>query len=123
MHSHELATEICKVLSDRKGMDIVCLNVKNKTSLCDYMILVSGNSSTQVKALAERVEEQMEKLFELAPTRVEGVHDGRWAVLDYADVLVHVFSTEAREFYRLERLWESDNNLIRFTDDDPVIPE
>ena len=116
MTSKELTLAICKVLSDKKGKDIVYIDVEHKTSLCDYFVLVSGNSSTQVKSLAEHVEEQMEKNFDLAPTRLEGVHDGRWAVLDYGDVMLHIFSEDAREFYRLERLWEDGENLTKFTD-------
>ena len=116
MTSKELTLAICKVLSDKKGKDIVYIDVEQKTSLCDYFVLVSGNSSTQVKSLAEHVEEQMEKNFDLAPTRLEGVHDGRWAVLDYGDVMLHIFSEDAREFYRLERLWEDGENLTKFTE-------
>ena len=113
MTAKELTLAVCKVLSAKKGEDLVYLDVEKKTSLCSYFVLVSGTSSTHVKALAEAVEEQMEKLYDLAPTRLEGVHDGRWAVLDYGDVMVHIFSREAREFYRLERLWEEDGNLTR----------
>ena len=116
MTSKELTLAICKVLSDKKGKDIVYIDVEQKTSLCDYFVLVSGNSSTQVKSLAEHVEEQMEKNFDLAPTRLEGVHDGRWAVLDYGDVMLHIFSEDAREFYRLERLCEDGENLTKFND-------
>ena len=114
MTAQELTTAICKVLSEKKGKEIVYIDVEKKTSLCSFFVLVSGTSSTQVKSLAESVEERMEKDFDLAPTRIEGVHDGRWAVLDYGDVMVHVFSEEAREFYRLERLWEEDGNLTRY---------
>lgn len=116
MTAKELTLAICKALSDKKGNDLVYIDVEKKTSLCNYFVLVSGNSSTQVKSLAEHVEEQMEKLYDLAPTRLEGVHDGRWAVLDYGDVIVHIFSEEAREFYRLERLWEEDGNLTKYED-------
>lgn len=116
MESKELALAVCAALSDKKGEDIVCIDVKDKTSLCDYFVLASGTSSTHIKTLAETVEEKMEKNFALAPTRVEGVRDGRWSVLDYGDVIVHVFTREAREFYRLERLWESEGNLTRYGD-------
>lgn len=114
MTAKELTEAICKALSDKKGKDIVYIDVENKTSLCSYFVLVSGSNSTQVKSLAEYVEEQMEKLYDLAPTRLEGVHDGRWGVLDYGDVMVHVFSEDAREFYCLERLWEDGGNLKKY---------
>ena len=114
MTAKELTLAICEALSEKKGKDIVYIDVEKTTSLCSYFVLASGSSSTQVKSLAENVEEKMEKNFDLAPTRLEGVHDGRWAVLDYGDVMVHVFSEDAREFYRLERLWEEDGNLSKY---------
>lgn len=114
MTAKELALAICKVLSDKKGRDVVYIDVTEKTSLCDFFVLASGTSSTQVKSLAEIVEEQMEKQFDLDPTRLDGVRDGRWAVLDYGDVIVHVFSEEAREFYHMERLWDDGQNLKKF---------
>lgn len=114
MTANELAQAIAKVLSDKKGEKVVCIDVEKKTSLCSYFVMASGNSSTQVKALAEAVEEQMEKLYDLAPTRLDGVRDGRWAALDYGDVIVHVFSREAREFYNLERLWTDGDNCQEY---------
>ena len=96
MTAKELTLAICEALSEKKGKDIVYIDVEKKTSLCSYFVLASGSSSTQVKSLAENVEEKMEKNFDLAPTRLEGVHDGRWAVLDYGDVMVHVFSEDAQ---------------------------
>jgi ribosome-associated protein len=114
MTSLELTKAVCTALSEKKGRDIVYLDVTDKTSLCNYFVVASGTSSTQVKALAENVEEKMEKLYDLAPTRLDGVRDGRWAVLDYGDVIVHVFNEEAREFYRLERLWDNGKNMVKF---------
>lgn len=116
MNSQEKTNLICKILSDRKATDIVYIAVENKTSLCDYFVIAGGRSKTQVKALAEHLEEKLKKEYETVPRRVEGVQGGRWAVLDYADVIVHIFGDEERDFYRLERLWEDGANLTRFTD-------
>lgn len=116
MNSQEKTNLICKILSDRKATDIVYIAVENKTSLCDYFVIAGGRSKTQVKALAEHLEEKLKKEYETVPRRVEGVQGGRWAVLDYADVIVHIFGDEERDFYRLERLWEDGENLTRFTD-------
>ncbi|MBP5242358.1 MAG: ribosome silencing factor, partial [Clostridia bacterium] len=91
MLTKEVTLAICKVLSDKKGRDVVYLSVGAKTSLCDYFILASGTSSTHVRTLAENVEEQLEKQYGLVPSLLDGVHDGRWAVLDYGDVMVHIF--------------------------------
>ena len=116
MTSEEKAKLICKVLSDRKANDIVYIAVENKTSLCYYFVIAGGRSKTQVKALAEHLEEKFKKDYEIIPRRTEGVQGGRWAVLDYADVIVHLFGDEERDFYRLERLWEDGANLTRYED-------
>ena len=116
MTSEEKAKWICKVLSDRKANDIVYIAVENKTSLCDYFVVAGGSSKTQVKALAENLEEKLKKEYSLTPRRSEGVREGRWAVLDYAEVIVHIFGDEERDFYNLERLWEDGENLIRYED-------
>ena len=116
MTSNEKTQLICKILSDKKADGIVYIAVENKTSLCDYFIIAGGRSKTQVKSLAENLEEKLKKEYELIPRRVEGVRGGRWAVLDYTDVIVHLFGDEERDFYRLERLWEDGANLKRYED-------
>ena len=70
----------------------------------------------QIKALGERVEEKIAEEYDIEPIRTEGVRDGRWAVIDYGDVIVHVFNDETRLFYHLERLWEDGGNLERYVD-------
>lgn len=116
MTSKEKCLLICQLLSDKKAGDIVYIDVAEKTSLCDYFIVCSGRSSTQVKSLAENLEEKLEKEYGEMPRRREGVREGRWAVVDYADVIVHIFSDEERDFYNLERLWEDGKNIVRYTD-------
>ena len=91
--SKELAKAARKALADRWGRDIVTIYVRDKTVLCDYFVLASGSSSTQIRALGEHVEEKIESLYNLQPTRTEGVHDGRWAVIDYGDVKRGCFIT------------------------------
>lgn len=105
MESQDLVNEICSVLSEKKAMDIIKINVTEKTSLADYFVIASGRSQTQVRALAENLEELMEKRHGVFVRRREGVNEGRWAVLDYGDVIVHIFHDEQRLFYHLERLW------------------
>ncbi len=113
MESYELAKKACRALSDKKGEDIVILNVGDQTVVCSYFVIASGRSTTQVKALCENVEEELKKLG-LSPVRTEGVREGRWGVLDYGDVVVHVFNEESRLFYYLERLWDSGQNLEHY---------
>ncbi len=113
MESYEIARSACKALSDKKGEDIVILNVEDQTVVCSYFVIASGKSTTQVKALCDNVEEELEKAG-LTPVRTEGVREGRWGVLDYGDVVVHVFHEESRLFYYLERLWDSGRNLEHY---------
>lgn len=114
--SKSLVLEVCKALADKRGKDIVAMYVREKTDLCDYFVIASGSNAPQIRAMGERVEELVEKNLGLVPSRTEGVRDGRWAVIDYGDVIVHVFNDETRLFYHLERLWTDGGNLERFDD-------
>ena len=114
--SKKLVLEVCNALSDKLGKDIVALYVREKTDLCDYFVIASGSNAPQIRAMGERVEELVEKNLGVVPTRTEGVRDGRWAVVDYGDVIVHIFNDETRLFYHLERLWMDSENIERYDD-------
>ena len=114
--SKRLVLEVCNALSDKFGKDIVALYVREKTDLCDYFVIASGSNAPQIRAMGERVEELVEKNLGVVPTRTEGVRDGRWAVVDYGDVIVHIFNDETRLFYHLERLWMDGENIERYDD-------
>ena len=116
MTSKEKVLLICKYLSSKKAKGIVYIAVEHKTSLCDYFVVAGGTSKTHVKSLGESLEELLDKQHGLVPRRSEGVREGRWAVLDYADVIVHIFGDEERDFYNLERLWEDGENLVKYED-------
>ena len=109
----ELTQEIGNYLSSKKAEDILLIDVREKTVLCDYFVIASGRSTTQVKALCENLEEKFSKEG-VEPRRTEGVRDGRWGVVDYGDVIVHIFNDESRLFYHLERLWEEGDNVKRY---------
>ena len=113
MDSKTFSAEICKILLKHKGEDVVRINVKEKSDICDYFVIASGRSGVHTRALIEHVEEEMEKIG-FSPIRREGVREGRWAVLDYGDVLVHIFNDETRLFYHLESLWGDDKNVTKF---------
>lgn len=113
MTSIEFVEKICKVLSDHKGQDILSIDVRGKTEVADYYVIAGGRSMTHTRSLIEHVEEEMDKLG-VAPVRREGVREGRWAVLDYGDVLVHIFNDESRLFYHLESLWGDDKNTTKY---------
>ncbi len=116
MESYELARICVKALSDKKGEDIVIIDVADQTVVCSYFVIASGKSTTQVKALGDNVEEYLKKNCSVSPLRSEGFREGRWGVIDYGDVVVHVFNEESRLFYYLERLWDSGKNVERYED-------
>ena len=103
--------QIADFLYEKKAQDIVALDVHELTVVTDCMLIATGRSTIQVKALAETLEEKMTELG-IEPTRKEGMQEGRWIVLDYGTVLVHIFHNEERDFYRLDKLWETENNRI-----------
>ena len=115
MEGKELALAVCKALSDKKAHDIVTVNVADQTVMCSYFVIASGTSTTQVRALGDDVEEELEK-HGLTAVRKEGLREGRWGVLDYGDVIVHIFNDESRLFYYLERLWDSGKNVEHYKD-------
>ena len=100
----ELAEAIAEVLDAKKGHDIKVLHVADKTVIADYFVICSGNTSTQVKALAGEVEYRMEQR-DVKPYGVEGRDNGAWVIVDYSHVIVHIFSRDAREFYKLDKLY------------------
>lgn len=115
MNANELATKITNFLSDKKGSDILTIDVREKTQITDYYVIATGKSMTHVRSLAENLEEELDKIG-VAPLRREGVREGRWAVMDYGDVVVHLFNDESRLFYHLERLWSDDKNTVKKED-------
>lgn len=108
MTAKELTKEIAKACAEKKGKDILMIRVEDKTTLCSYMVIASASNVTQVKAISENVEEKIEKNLDLMPTRTDGKSGGKWAVIDYGDVIVHIFEEETRRFYNLERLWQEN---------------
>ena len=111
MESTELAQKIARILYDKKALDITVLRVGHMTVITDYMVIASGRSSLQVKALADDVDDAL-ALEGVTLRAREGQGEGRWIVLDYGTVLVHIFHPEDRQFYHLERLWEDGENRV-----------
>lgn len=104
MDPKELALVAAKALDDKKAKDLQVLKTADLTTLADYFVICSGTSTTQVKALADFCEKTLKDAGEM-PHHTEGHGDDGWVLLDYSSVIVHVFMPEAREFYKLERLW------------------
>lgn len=104
MTSYESAILLAKALDSKKGQDIKVLRTEGLTTLADYFVICTAGSSTQIKAMSDACEETMEKHGEQAH-HIEGHRGGTWLLMDFSDVVVHVFTDEARKFYDLERLW------------------
>lgn len=104
MTSYEMALLLARTLDGKKGQDIKVLKTEELTTLADYFVLCTATSNTQIKAMSDACEEEMEKRGERAH-HIEGHREGTWLLMDFSSVVVHVFTDEARKFYDLERLW------------------
>lgn len=104
MTSLELATAVAKAMDSKKANDIRVLKVEDLTVLTDYFVICTGQSATQVKALADEVEYQLDQAG-VQPLHREGMDARNWILLDYGAVIVHVFYPQTRDFYDLEHLW------------------
>jgi ribosome-associated protein len=103
--AEELAAWIAEYASDVKAIDLVELDLREVLGYTDYFVISSGNTDRQTKAIHDRIHEGLKKEHGILPRRVEGLAEGRWILMDYLDVVVHIFTPDAREFYRLEQLW------------------
>ena len=106
MTSEELANKIVSILESKKGSDIDVIDVMEKTTLADYFVICTGNSTTQIKALAEEVEYILKNEDQIYADHVEGRSGDKWILIDFKDVVVHVMHPELRAEYDLESLWE-----------------
>lgn len=113
MTSLEKAKNIARILDKKKAIDIIGIETKELTVMSDYFIIASGTSNTHVRALADEVDDEMKKLG-VEVDHIEGRATG-WILLDYNDVLVHVFQPESRQYYNIERLW-NDAARINLSD-------
>ena len=101
----DLAMLIAQAADDRKGADIVLLQVADVSYLADYFVIVTGFSNVQVRAIANSIKERVETQLQRLPVRVEGQAEGSWVLMDYGDVIVHIFLPKERDFYSLEAFW------------------
>lgn len=108
--SYEIACAAVKVLDSKKAGDIKLLKIDKKTIIADYFVICTGNSSTQIKTLADEVEYQL-GVGQVPFVRLEGTDSDEWKIIDCHDIIVHVFSNEARGFYKLEKLWADADEI------------
>jgi ribosome-associated protein len=104
LEGEALVDRIATIASDRKAIDIRVLDVRGIISYTDFFVICSGNTERQTKAIHDAIHEELKPLGVL-PRRVEGQREARWVLMDYLDCVVHIFTPEARAFYRLEQLW------------------
>jgi ribosome-associated protein len=105
LNPERILAEAAELASDRKALDIVALDLRGVIGYADYLLICSGRSDRQAKAIHDAIHVGLKDRYRLLPRRVEGFTEGRWILLDYLDVVVHVFTPETREHYRLEQLW------------------
>jgi ribosome-associated protein len=105
MEPELLAREIAELAADRKAEDIVQLDLRGIIGYTDYFVICTGRSDRQVKAIHDAIHAGMKERHGVLPERVEGMTAARWVLMDYLDVVVHVFTPDTREYYRLEQLW------------------
>jgi ribosome-associated protein len=100
-----LAERIAAIAADKKAADIRVLDLRGMVSYTDYFVICSGNTERQTKAIHDAVHEELKRGDRLLPRRAEGSREARWILMDYLDCVVHIFTPEAREYYRLDQLW------------------
>ena len=101
---NQLKKEIENILNDNKAMEITSINLKDKTSIADFMIVASGNSSRHIQALSEKLVDELKKKG-ISNCRLEGRNSNDWKLIDAIDIIVHIFHPEKRKFYNLEKMW------------------
>lgn len=115
-----LAGQVVRSLDKHLAKDIRLIDVEDVTSICDCFVIAHGNSSTQVRALSDYVEKEVNDNHGITPLRTEGYQSTGWVLIDYGEVIVHIFNEEMRGFYDLERLWKDgkDVDIAEFIDNE-----
>ena len=105
MEAKEMARLAVAALEDRKAVDVKVINIENISTLADYFIIASGTNRNQVQAMSEAVEEELQKQ-DIHPKNIEGYQTANWILMDYGDIVLHIFDDENRLFYDIERIWK-----------------
>ncbi|NMA67471.1 MAG: ribosome silencing factor [Clostridiaceae bacterium] len=109
--SQDILNTIFKALDDKKGKDIRVINISEITTISSYFVVASGTSVPHIKALADNVKEKLSEIS-VYPLKIEGYNSARWILLDYNDIVIHIFHQEDREYYELERLWQDGEEIF-----------
>ena len=119
LKSRELALTAAEAAHNKKALDVIILELGELTVIADYFVICSGESTTQVKAIAESIEHEFTRKG-TTPIGREGLNFSHWVLLDYGDVIIHIFEKETREYYSLEKLW-MDARTIEYHEDTPGV--
>ena len=111
LDSGQLARAALDIASDKKASDVILLDIRNVTTIADYFVICSGSNPRQIQAIADAIDEQLAEQGARVLHR-EGVADAGWILLDFGDVIVHIFGTREREYYRLESLWSDAKTVV-----------
>ncbi len=123
MTPSDLAAEICRYAADKKASDIVEIDLRGVVGYTDYFVICSGNTERQTKAIHDGIHEGCKREHSLLPRRVEGAGSAAWILMDYLDVVVHIFTPVTREYYRLEQLWgEAPARVFAADEQSPGLP-
>ncbi len=114
MTSKELAKLACDALDDKKALEIKVINIENVSTLADYFIIANGTNHNQVQAMADNVDETLGRAG-CEPKQIEGYQNANWILMDYRDIVIHIFDEENRLFYDLERIWR-DGTVVEVED-------
>jgi ribosome-associated protein len=119
MSPEQLTQAIGALASDKKAIDIVALDLRGIAGYTDFFLICSGGSDRQTKAIHDGIHEGMKKEHDTLPRRVEGLSEARWILMDYLDCVVHIFTPDTRDYYRLEQLWGDVPRLELDLDEGP----
>ena len=107
----ELKDKVIEILQERKTEKLTVVDVAKQTQIADYMIIMSAQTNMQVRSLCEFIDDKLDKEYGIVPKRREGEKEGRWIVMDYSSVIIHIFKNELRDTYSLEKLWTCGDNI------------
>lgn len=102
---------VCEIIEDRKGENLVILDISKISSFTDFFVLCEGFNQRQNQAISDAIREKLKAEFDLFPSHIEGYADAEWILMDYMDFIVHILSPQARNFYKLERLWSDGEEI------------
>jgi ribosome-associated protein len=105
MTPERMVSAIAELATDRKALDVVQLDLRGMIGYADYFVICTGRTDRQTRAIHDAIHLGMKSTHSLLPRRVEGLPEGRWILIDYLDVVVHIFTPDTRQYYRLEQLW------------------